>query len=561
VPTFNDQKPGERLQELRLREEEELAQALSARYNAKYVDLTRIGVETDALSLIPETEARNAEVAAFKLINKKILLAMRAPNRVDSLKSKETLERLGYTTDIYMVSRQSLEHAWERYKDISYATASEAGVLSLSSEVIANTKATLKTVDDVRDAIDAAATGSKLHQVTRILELLVAGALALDASDIHIEPEEAYVTIRYRLDGILADISRITHDNYKLVRSRMKLLSGMKLNVTSSAQDGRFSIRLDNKEMEIRVSLIPGAYGESIVTRLLDPSTIGLSLEQLGFDNYLMEIFKREIQKPNGMILNTGPTGSGKTTTLYAFLKAVHSPDTKIITLENPIEYHLPGIVQTQITKTYSFAQGLRAILRQDPDIIMVGEIRDPEVASTAVNAALTGHLVFSTLHTNTAAGTFPRIIDLGVSPEIIGASLTVAMAQRLTRRLCATCKQEIPIEGEAKEIIDRMVRLMPHQEDLPENRTKMWKAVGCDKCGKTGYKGRIAIVEAVLVDHNIEAVVRQNPSEADVWKAAKNQNIRRMAEDGIIKVLKGVTDFEELSRVVDLTEDLLRGE
>jgi type II secretory ATPase GspE/PulE/Tfp pilus assembly ATPase PilB-like protein len=558
---FNSKKQDERLEQLRLLEEEELAKSLSAKYGTKYVDLTRIGIETDALQLVPEEEAKKAEVASFKKLNKKVLLAMRAPNRPESLAVKEKIERLGYTTEIYMVSVQSLEHAWERYKDISYATASEAGVLNLSNDSIKKMQEELKSITDVRAAVLKATEGSSMHQVSRVLEILVAGALSLGASDIHIEPEEEKVTVRFRLDGVLVEIVDMDHKTNNLVRARVKLLSGMKLNVTSAAQDGRFSIRVGTKEIEIRASIIPGGNGESIVVRILDPTSIGLPLEVLGFDKYLMDIFMEQIKKPNGMLLNTGPTGSGKTTTLYAFLKAVHTPDIKIITLENPIEYHLSGIVQTQITRDYTFAQGLRAVMRQDPDIIMVGEIRDPDVASTAINAALTGHLVFTTLHTNNAAGTFPRLIDLGVSPEIMGAAITVAMAQRLTRRLCKECKKEVEITGKDKELIDRMVAGMPHKEDLPENRTKMWVANegGCDACAHTGYKGRISVVEAVLVDPAIEEVVRKNPTEADIWRAAAPQNIRRMAEDGIIKVLKGVTSLEELSSNVDTTEDMFR--
>lgn len=556
---FNNSKPLEKLEELRLMEEEELAKVLSRKYGAKYVDMTRIGVETDALQLLTEEESRKTEVAAFKKAGKKILIAMRAPNRPESLEVVQKIEKLGYSTEIYMVSRASLKHAWERYHDISFATATEGGVLNLSNDTIVKMKDELKTINDVRVTIDTAISGSKVHHVSRVLEILVAGALGLDASDIHVEPEDGYVHVRYRLDGVLTEVATLDTPTYALLRSRIKLLSGMKLNVSSTAQDGRFSIKVGDKEIEIRVSLIPGAYGESIVTRILDPYAIGKPLEALGMDKYLMEIFKQQISKPNGMLLNTGPTGSGKTTTLYAFLKAVHTPDVKIITLENPVEYHLPGIVQTQITKDYTFAQGLRAILRQDPDVIMVGEIRDPEVAETAVNAALTGHLVFSTLHTNNAAGTFPRIIDLGVSPEIIGAALTTAMAQRLTRILCPHCKKETTIAGADKERIDRMVRLMPHQEDLPENRTSMWVATGCEKCANTGYKGRIAVLEAVLVDHTIEDVVRRNPTEADIWKASAAQGIRRMAEDGICKILKGVTALDELGRVVDLDDEMYR--
>src|SRR6185436_6055661 len=242
--------------------------------------------------------------------------------------------------------------------------------------------------------------------------------------------------------------------------------------------------------------------------------TIALPMEALGFDKYLMDIFAKEIAKPNGMILNTGPTGSGKTTTLYAFLRQVNEAGTKIVTIEDPIEYHLAGIVQTQVSKDYSFALGLRSTLRQDPDIIMVGEIRDGDVASTAVHAALTAHLVFSTLHTNDAAGTFPRLIDMGISSDIIGASLTVAMAQRLVRRLCPHCRKEVQIEGEARATMDALLKNIPHADELPENKDKMWVAVGCDKCGGLGYKGRVAVVEVILMDGQIEAAIRTSPSE-----------------------------------------------
>jgi len=354
------------------------------------------------------------------------------------------------------------------------------------------------------------------------------------------------------------DILKFDHPTYAMVGSRIKLLSGLKLNIKNMAQDGRFSIVANQKEIEIRTSVLPGNYAETIVMRILDPSTIGLEMSALGFDTYLMDIFKNEIRKPNGMIMNTGPTGSGKTTTLYAFLRAVHKPEIKIVTIEDPIEYHLQGVVQTQVSKTYSFAQGLRSTLRQDPDIIMVGEIRDSEVASTAVHAALTGHLVFSTLHTNNAAGTFPRMIDLGVSADILGSAVNVAMAQRLVRRLCEHCREPHPIMGREKEIMDRLLFNIPHPEGLPENKEIMWKPKGCEKCGGIGYKGRIAIVEAILMDETIEKIVRETSSERKIWIAAEHQQIRRMAQDGAVKVLKGVTSLDELSRVVDIEDDAI---
>jgi len=394
--------------------------------------------------------------------------------------------------------------------------------------------------------------------VSRILEIIMGGALSLSASDIHLEPEENEVHMRYRLDGVLIPVLTFDTPTYTLISSRIKLLSGLKLNVKDAAQDGRFSIDINEKEIEIRTSVLPGAYAETIVMRLLDPSTLALSMEDLGFDKYLMEIFHREIAKPNGMILNTGPTGSGKTTTLYAFLRQVHRPEIKIVTIEDPIEYHLPGIVQTQVSKDYTFALGLRSTLRQDPDIIMVGEIRDAEVASTAVHASLTGHLVFSTLHTNDAAGTFPRLIDMGVNADILGAAITVAMAQRLVRKLCPACREARPIDEQSLKTIAPLLANIPHPEELPANRDMMWVAKGCNKCGGLGYKGRSAVVEAILMDKEIEAAVRHSSSEREIWKAAAHQKIRRMAQDGAVKVLRGLTSLDELGRVVDLNDPVL---
>ncbi len=558
---FNDDKNSSRLEELHLKEEEKLAQILSKRYNVGYVDLTRQGISTDALKLIPEKVARETEVAAFKIVVKTVYIAVRSPKRADSVEQINYIKNLGYKVKVFMVSLRSLEHAWKHYADLSYATASEGGVLTLSSETISKMQEELHTIDDIKGNLEDALTSNRNHRISRILEVLLGGAMALGASDVHIEPEGEHIRIRYRIDGVLTDIMDLAPNIYKLMRSRTKLLSGMKININNMAQDGRFSINIGENEIEIRSSVIPGAYGESIVMRILDPSALGLDIDSIGMDPYLKKIFLNEISKPNGMILNTGPTGSGKTTTLYAFLNNVNKPDVKIITLENPIEYHLEGIVQTQITKNYSFADGLRAILRQDPDVIMVGEIRDPEVASTAVNAALTGHLVFSTLHTNNAAGTFPRIIDLDVSPEIIGAALSVSMAQRLTRKLCTTCRVSRPMNKEEQDIINKILKTIPRPEDLPTNRDTLWHPSegGCDKCGNSGYKGRIAVLEAVLVDSAVEKAARNNPSEADIWRASRPQNIRRMVEDGIVKVLDGITSLEELSRVVDIKEDLFR--
>ncbi len=555
---FNEKKQEERVVELRAREEEELASMLASKYGVDYIDLSSTSIDTDALRLVPEAQARETEIAAFHKVNKNVFVAMRAPERLDSLTAVADIERLGYSVRRFICSRASLEHAWDRYHAISYATETEAGILTLSNETIKEMMSRLKTMDDVRAEIKSH-TGSKdTHRISRVLEIIMGGALALGASDVHLEPEEVGVRMRYRLDGVLIEVTIFDAPTYALIASRLKLLSGLKLNIKNAAQDGRFSIVVDEKEIEIRASVLPGNYAETIVMRILDPSTIGLPLEALGFDKYLMEIFDREIAKPNGMILNTGPTGSGKTTTLYAFLNKVQDPQIKIVTIEDPVEYHLSGIVQTQVSRDYSFAQGLRSTLRQDPDVIMVGEIRDNEVATTAVNASLTGHLVFSTLHTNDAAGTFPRLVDMGVSPDILGAALTVAMAQRLVRRLCPDCREPVPLIGDNKKTIDALLLNVPHADELPANRDMMWVPKGCLKCGGMGYKGRIACVEVILMDKAIEDTIRRTSSEREIWLAAKPQKIRRMAQDGAVKVLQGVTSIEELERVIDLHDEVL---
>jgi type IV pilus assembly protein PilB len=555
---FNEKKQEERLDELHRREEEQLAEMLAGRYGVEYVDLTSKSIDTDALRLVPEKDAREAEVAPFRKVNKKLFVAMRAPERDNSVRAVENLARLGYDVRRFIVSRASLDHAWDRYHDISFATETEAGVLTLSNETIQRMLVEIKTLDDVKTHINEHMGSKDTHRISRALEVTMAGALSLGASDVHLEPEEKGVRMRYRLDGVLLEVVMFDGSTYGLLSSRLKLLSGLKLNVKNAAQDGRFSIVVNEKEIEIRTSVLPGAYAETIVMRILDPSTIALPMEKLGFDKYLMEIFDKEIEKPNGMILNTGPTGSGKTTTLYAFLRKVSNSENKVVTIEDPIEYHLDGVVQTQVSKDYTFASGLRSTLRQDPDIIMVGEIRDSEVASTAVNASLTGHLVFSTLHTNDAAGTFPRLIDMGVNADILGAALTVSMAQRLVRRLCEHCRVEVKIEGDDLKTMQALLAHIPHPEGVPENRERAWAAKGCEKCGGIGYKGRMGIVEVILMDKAVEETIRKTTSEREIWRAAKPQQIRRMAQDGAVKVLQGVTSLDELGRVVDLHDEVM---
>ncbi len=554
---FNEEKQNERLEELKRHEAENLTEVLSEKYELPYLDLALVPVNIDALRVLKEEDAIAAQIAVFNIVDKKLHVGVLSPSTEQTKNAIAALTEKGYIPIIYLVSPESLKKVWDRYKDLSMSMETKGGALDLSNEGIIALLEKVTTLDELQKLLEEGLAEKKAYRISRILETILAGALAQKASDIHVEPEEAYVRLRYRLDGVLTDIIRFDTDTYNLILSRIKLLSNLKLNIKGKAQDGRFSIKLEGDEIEIRTSLLPGAYNDSIVLRVLNPKAISVPLEELGIHPRLLSVLQNEISKPNGMILNTGPTGSGKTTTLYAFLKKIHSSDIKIITIENPIEYHLPGIVQTQTTEDYTFLEGLRSALRQDPDVIMVGEIRDNETAEIAVNAALTGHLVFSTLHTNNAAGAFPRLIDLGVNPKVITSAISICMAQRLVRKLCVDCKAQKKLEGKEKEILEKIIGGIEDKTYLDGiDLSMIWEAKGCNKCNFTGYRGRIGVYEAIKTDEEIEKVVQYNPSEREIKKAAAPQHLLDMQQDGIIKVLQGITSIEELQRVVDLEED-----
>ncbi len=546
-------KTDQRIEELHAREEEALAETLSGKYGIDYIDLTRVTINTDALRLVDEARAREAEVAAFNVVGKKISLAVRSPNHPKLPSVLAELERNNFTTTLFMVSTASLKRAWSRYADLSFAIQSREGVFDISSAELKATMEKFKTTDDVVSAIEDVQGLKKAYRISRILEVVLGGALAINASDVHIEPEEDSVRLRYRLDGVLSDVTHFDTETHRLLLSRIKLLSGLKLNIRDQAQDGRFSIELDTTDVEIRTSIIPGAYGENVVMRVLNPDAIAVSFKNLGMEDKLRDLVLSEIKKPNGMLLTTGPTGSGKTTTLYAALREIHSSNVKIITIEDPIEYHLPGIVQTQTDENYTFIGALRSALRQDPDIIMIGEIRDADVARTAIDSALTGHFVFSTLHTNTAAGAFPRLADFNIDLKVAGSAISIVLAQRLVRKLCVQCKKEVPLEGEAKEKIDAVVLSITNKEIIPKNTTVVFEPVGCLECNNTGFKGRIGVFEGILVDQELDQFVRDNPSERDIQRLQKTRDLLTMPEDGVIKILNGITSVDELTRVVPL--------
>ena len=553
---FDEEKQKQKLDTMRHNEEEDLAQTLSAKYGVPYINLSSVAVSTDALRLVDEKNARDLKVAPFSLIGKKVAIGALSPEKDGISQLIQKIKDDGYEPELYIVSNNSLERIWERYKDLSFAKRTKAGSLEISSEEVATLAKELTTIKDTAALIKKTIDEKQRLRVSHIMEIILAGALAAESSDIHIEPEESYVRMRYRLDGVLNDVLNFDHNTYKLLLSRIKLLSGLKLNVKAEAQDGRFSVKIGDADIEIRTSIIPGNYGESIVMRVLNPKIIAVPFEGLGMNQKLRDTITAELGKPNGMILTTGPTGSGKTTTLYAFLRKTHTSSVKIITIEDPIEYHLPGIVQTQTDgKDYTFANGLRSALRQDPDVIMVGEIRDNETADIAINASLTGHLVFSTLHTNDAAGAYPRLIDLGINPKIIGSAVTLTMAQRLIRRLCPVCKKKVSLKDAEKEIVEKILKTLPSEEVAPKD-WQTFEPASCAKCNHTGYKGRIGVFEGIKTNEAIEKLINENPSDREIRKIAKPQDLLTMQQDGIIKVLEGVTSLDELARVVDLEQD-----
>jgi len=427
------------------------------------------------------------------------------------------------------------------------------GQVKIAKELFSQIKKAVKNIKKFSKEIEK----NLKKEVTQLVEVILGGAINLDASDIHIEPEEERVKLRIRIDGVLHDILFFNRKIYRTLLSRFKLLSGIKLNVTDRAQDGRISVLVNQEAVEIRVSTLPSEYGETIVMRILNPKHL-IEIEELGIREDMLEVFKKQIQQPNGMIIVTGPTGSGKTTTLYAILRRIRRPEIKIITIEDPIEYHLEGISQTQVNpkKGYDFANGLKAIVRQDPDVILVGEIRGFETAKIALQAALTGHLVLTTLHTNDAAGTVARLQALGEKPVNIAPAINLAIAQRLVRKVCKKCLRLRKIKEEElrkiKKVLNSLSKTAKKRIKIPplNKNLRIPDPRGCPACNFTGFKGRIGIFEFFLVDEEMENFILKSPSISDLRKKAKEKGMVSMKEDGIIKVLKNQTTLEEVERV-----------
>jgi len=434
----------------------------------------------------------------------------------------------------------------------------DTGEIKISPEFMYEIQKGITNIPSFQEKIEE----SFENRITETLEIILGGAITLGVSDIHIEPKKLKSRIRVRDDGMLQDVIDFNLDIYAKVVSRIKLISKLKLNIRDRPQDGRFSVALPENPgaaisklfmVEIRVSILPSEYGETIVLRVLNPKKL-VSFEQLGLRTDLLKLFEKEMSRPNGMVIVTGPTGSGKTTTLYAFLKKVQNSENKIITIEDPIEYHLEDISQTQVNpeKQYTFANGLRSVMRQDPDIILVGEIRDLETATIALQASLTGHLVFSTLHTNDAAGTIARLQSLGENLVNIAPAINLSIAQRLVRKVCKHCKKTRKITTEELKEIKENFKNFPKNIEKPKinSNLKIVEPVGCKECNFTGYKGRVGIFEALLIDDEMENFILTSPSIADLNKKAIKRGMTTIYQDGILKVLEGETTFEEVERV-----------
>lgn len=518
-----------------------------------FVNLEKTVVAPEVLKIIPEPIARSHNIVAFRKKGKDLEVAMLDPEdlqTIEFIKKKADLRILPRLT-----TQESIKNVLRQYQK---SLEAEFG------EIIKKEAEGLKVVEEGKEEKEEKEELQKAAQelpVIRILDTLLKHAILQRASDVHIEPMEKEVLIRYRIDGILHDAMILPKNVQSGIVARVKVLSNLKLDEHRLPQDGRFKIETPDYKYSVRVSVLPVLHGEKVVLRLLPETAKAFTLEGLGLRGEALERVERSLRKPVGMILVTGPTGCGKTTTLYSMLEILNTPEVNISTVEDPIEYRMPRVNQTQVNPKIglTFANGLRALLRQDPDIIMVGEIRDRETASLAVNAALTGHLVLSTLHTNSAAGAIPRLIDMGVEPFLLSSTLNIVLAQRLVRRLCKEKekynlkKEEIKSLSEYVEI-ERIVEILRKEKLLGKNegleKVTFYKKRETKECPE-GYKGRIGIFEVLLVTETIKEMINKKSSSDEIEKQAKKEGMITMVEDGLVKAAQGVTTIEEVLRVI----------
>jgi len=540
----------DKMRDIALKEREHEVEQTASRLGLPYLNVQHFPLSHEALRLIPEADARQLNLVPLLVNEQEIRLGTTDymnPAVKQYIQDLQNRRPGHYLT--YLISEHSLQLVLKAYASLAKVRPLPTGVTISEADI----KKFSHIINDFAKVNELLKTAT----LTELITILIAGALELRASDIHVEAEEDGITIRYRIDGALYIVAQIKQELWPQLISRLKLLAKLKINITNQPQDGRFTIYLTNDTVEVRVSTIPIAYGESVVMRLLRSSATGLKFEDLGLTGKAYEDLKREVERPNGMIMATGPTGSGKTTTLYAILNKLNQSDTKIITLEDPIEYKLKGINQSQVdhTRGYDFAKGLKAILRQDPDIVMVGEIRDGETADTAINAALTGHLVLSTIHTNSAAGAIPRFLSMGVKPFLLAPAINSIIGQRLVRRICQDCKQAISLDKETFDRVKTILAGISPQSGVQINLNKLtfFKGKGCTKCNSLGYKGRIGIYEIMTMNPKIEKIIFANQaSEVELQEIAVANGMITMVQDGLLKALQGVTTVEEVFRVAE---------
>lgn len=550
VESKKDQKDlGALLLEKKLISEVDLQKTYAYILGFPFVDLSKEAVPMEILQTVPELIAKKYNIVSFEKSGTNLKVAMLNPEdlqTIDFIKKKTGLKIIPCLT-----SRESIQSVLRQYGR------------SLEAEFGDILTADVKTQSDEDDKnLEQVAAGLP---VIRVVDTLLKHAILQSASDIHIEPEEKEVHVRYRIDGVLHDAMTLPRDVASGIVARIKVLSNLKLDEHRLPQDGRFKIEKDDYKISFRVSILPVFDGEKIVMRLLDESSKGLTLEKMGLNGPALEAVHREINKPNGMILVTGPTGSGKTTTLYTVMDILNTTEVNISTVEDPVEYRMPRVNQTQINPKVgmTFAAALRALLRQDPDIIMVGEIRDQETLEIAMHAAMTGHLVLSTLHTNSAAATLPRMLDMGAEPFLIASTVNVIVAQRLVRRLCPECRKPYTLEKKEVESLGKLydiegvleyLKKEPGSKKFVEN-AKTWEEVtfykpaGCDQCGGEGYRGRNGIYEVLAMDTEIRKMVTQEATTEEIEAAAKKAGMATMVEDGFLKIVQGVTSLEEVMR------------
>ena len=538
----------EKMKELALKAKEGEVERAAAATGTPYLNLKGFPVSPEAISLVPETQARAANAVCFFYSGSEFRVGALSPKdpAVDEL-VYQISERTQARGVIYMISEQSLNYALELYEKLPKIRPLAKGV--------AITEDDLKKFGEEFRSFDELQARLKGVSVTDLVTLIVGASLSAQASDAHIEAEEKEIVVRFRLDGILHVVAKLRMADWPKIISRLKLLSGLKINLTDRPQDGRFTIFAKTGNVDVRVSTIPTTYGESVVMRLLRSTAVGLQFEDLGIRGRAYEQLKREVERPNGMIITTGPTGSGKTTTLYAILNKLNDPETKIITLEDPVEYKLAGIAQSQIdsSKNYTFATGLRSILRQDPDVVMIGEIRDLETADIAVQAALTGHLVLSTIHTNSASGAIPRFLALGAKQFLLAPALNAIIGQRLARKIHQECKEEIKLDEETLQRVKEILKDSPLPQGLSLDTLKFYHGRGCAKCFDLGYKGRIGIYEIMVMNKEIEEVILSGKvSEYVMQEIAVKNGMITMVQDGLLKALDGITTVEEVFSVAE---------